>query len=270
MTREAGEVVREGRGLHTASLSRVVLRRRRGPVALLVAGREVPLRDAGVVATKRATTIDAGGRKVATVEHLLAAFGGLGVHQGVSIEVLGAELPLLDGAAKAYCDALRELGASRNACGLEVAREGEVRVGASLYCFERAHGSHLEVAIDFNDPRLAPSAAWDGDPDDFQARIAPARTFAFADEVQALALRGGITHVNPESVVVLGEREVFFAGDPFHSDEPARHKLLDLVGDLFLYGGPPRGRIHASRPGHGATHAAMREAFERGIVRRTG
>jgi UDP-3-O-[3-hydroxymyristoyl] N-acetylglucosamine deacetylase len=265
----ADEVVREGCGLHTGSLSSVVLRRRRGAVALRVAGRELPLEAARVVSTDRATTIDVGGRRVATVEHILAAFGGLGVHEGVSIEVLGAELPLLDGGAKAYCEALSELGAERDACGLEVVRAGEVRVGHSSYSFECSPGSHLGVTIDFDDPRLAPSAAWDGDPIDFHARIAPARTFAFANDVQALALSGGVSRVAPESVVVFGAREIFFAGNAFLADEPARHKLLDLVGDLFLYGGPPRGIVRAHRPGHGPTHAAMREALERGLVRRT-
>jgi UDP-3-O-[3-hydroxymyristoyl] N-acetylglucosamine deacetylase len=57
-------------------------------------------------------------------------------------------------------------------------------------------------------------------------------------------------------------------GAPARPDEFARHKLLDLVGDLYLYGGPPRGTLRATRPGHGATHRAMTEALDRGIVGR--
>jgi UDP-3-O-[3-hydroxymyristoyl] N-acetylglucosamine deacetylase len=63
---------------------------------------------------------------------------------------------------------------------------------------------------------------------------------------------------------------VLSAGAPFLADEPARHKLLDLVGDLYLYGGPPRGRVRATRPGHGATHEAMRRALAEGLVAREG
>jgi UDP-3-O-[3-hydroxymyristoyl] N-acetylglucosamine deacetylase len=233
-----------------------------------MAGREVPLRDVRVVATRRATTIEAGGRRISTIEHLLAAFGGLGIHEGVSIEVVGDELPLLDGGARTYCDALCELGVRGSAARLEVVRDGEVRVGESSYFFQRARGSRLEVTIDFNDSRLTPKAAWEGDPDDFQARIAPARTFAFADDVRALAMAGAVSHVTPDSVIVLGSREILCAGEPFAADEPVRHKLLDLAGDLFLYGGPPRGTVIARRPGHGPTHAAMREALDREIVRR--
>jgi UDP-3-O-[3-hydroxymyristoyl] N-acetylglucosamine deacetylase len=66
-------------------------------------------------------------------------------------------------------------------------------------------------------------------------------------------------------VVVIGA-EILAAGRPFAPDEPARHKLLDLVGDLFLYGGPPRGSVAAYRPGHWATHEAVRRAREAGVL----
>ncbi len=66
-------------------------------------------------------------------------------------------------------------------------------------------------------------------------------------------------------VVVIGP-EILARGRPFEADEPARHKLLDLIGDLFLYGGPPRGSVSASRPGHWATHEAMQRAREAGVL----
>src|ERR1022692_3408697 len=126
----AAEVVLEGRGLHTGSDARVVLRRRSGEVAFVIA-REIPPREAKVVGTERATTLSLDGRSVATVEHLLGAFGGLGIHQGVSIEVMGPEVPLVDGGALAFCGALRQLGAPSGRGELEVACDGQVVVGAS-------------------------------------------------------------------------------------------------------------------------------------------
>jgi UDP-3-O-[3-hydroxymyristoyl] N-acetylglucosamine deacetylase len=225
---------------------------------------------ARVVGTDRATTLDIMGERVSTVEHLLAACGGLGLHDGLSIEVDGVELPLLDGGARAWCDALRQLGLSATAPRLEVVRDAEVQVAESRYVFHRASGIQIAVTIDFGDARLAPSAEWNGDARDFALRIAPARTFAFAHEVEAMADRGLGSHVTPSSVVVISQDSVLSAGAPFSPDEPARHKLLDLVGDLFLYGGPPWGALSAYRPGHRATSAAMREALESGIVRRRG
>jgi UDP-3-O-acyl-N-acetylglucosamine deacetylase len=66
--------------------------------------------------------------------------------------------------------------------------------------------------------------------------------------------------------VVIAEDAIHAAGAPFAPDEPARHKLLDLVGDMYLYGGPPRGRVRAFRPGHAATHAAMARALDLGVL----
>jgi UDP-3-O-[3-hydroxymyristoyl] N-acetylglucosamine deacetylase len=138
-------------------------------------------------------------------------------------------------------------------------------VGASVY--ELSPGDHprVSVAIELDDPRVAREASWDGDPLDFAARIATARTFCLASELDELARLGLASHVTPEMVVVLGD-EILAAGRAFEADEPARHKLLDLVGDLFLHGGPPLGRVHARRPGHRATHEALRIATERGAL----
>jgi UDP-3-O-[3-hydroxymyristoyl] N-acetylglucosamine deacetylase len=208
------------------------------------------------------------GQRIATVEHLLAACAGLGFHAGLSVEVDGPELPLLDGSARSWCDALREVGVRATEPSLEVVRDADVQIGESLYRFRRARGVRVAVTIDFGDARLAPSAEWNGDARDFAERIAPARTFAFLREVEALAARGLASHVTPSSVIVIGPETVSFAGAPFSADEPARHKLLDLMGDLFLHGGPPRGDLSVHRPGHRATSSAMREALESGIVRR--
>ena len=110
-------------------------------------------------------------------------------------------------------------------------------------------------------------ASWDGAPASFRSSFAPARTFGFFREVASLAERGLASHVAAESVVVIGD-DILSAGRPFSADEPARHKLLDLAGDLYLHGGPPLGRVRAIRPGHAATHEAVRRALETGILDR--
>jgi UDP-3-O-[3-hydroxymyristoyl] N-acetylglucosamine deacetylase len=260
------EVVREGVGLHSGTAARVTLRETAGPCAFHRAGREVAVVLARVVGTVRATTLDVMGERVSTVEHLLAACGGLGLHEGLAIEVKGSELPLLDGAARAWCDALEELGVCATESGIEIVRDADVQVDESRYSFRRAVGVRVAVTIDFGDARLAPFAEWNGDPRDFVERIAPARTFAFEHEIEGLADRGLGSHVTPSSVVVVGKESIFFDGPAFLADEPARHKLLDLVGDLFLHGGPPRGALSAHRPGHRATSAAMHVALESGII----
>jgi UDP-3-O-[3-hydroxymyristoyl] N-acetylglucosamine deacetylase len=260
-----------GRALHSGERGRVTLRAHgdpRAPVTIRVGDVEAPLARWRAVEAERSTWIalDGDGPRVRLVEHLLAALAGLGIHDGVQIDVEGSELPLLDGASGTWADALATLSVAPSVAGRVVAREATVDVGSSRYAFSPGPATRVRAVIEFDDARIAPEASWDGDRDDFVRRIAPARTFCFAREMDELARRGLAAHATPEAVIVIGE-QILVMGRPFEADEPVRHKLLDVIGDLYLYGGPPRGAVRAFRPGHAATHAAMRIALERGIVR---
>jgi UDP-3-O-[3-hydroxymyristoyl] N-acetylglucosamine deacetylase len=202
---------------------------------------------------------------VGTVEHLFAALAGAGIRSGVSIEIEGPEVPLVDGGARAFFDVLAGLEIEASDPSLRVAREAMIEVGESRYEFRPGARIELDVEVDF-DPRLERRARWSDDPADFRERIATARTFGFDHEVEHLLARGLANHVTPESVVVICKDRILSAGAPFEADEPARHKLLDLIGDLYLHGGPPRGLIRATRPGHAATHEAMRRAVMDGVL----
>jgi UDP-3-O-[3-hydroxymyristoyl] N-acetylglucosamine deacetylase len=274
----AREVVLEGVGLHTGAPSRVVVRARKGPVCILACGREVRIDELRVAGTARATTVeacptnaDAQPTRVGTVEHAFAAFAGLGVYQGVVLAVEGPEVPLLDGTASDWCDALARIGAASSKRRLRVARAATLEVGPSAYEFAPpAAGDpeevHVEVRIELNDGRIDPVARWRGDAEDFRARIAPARTFATAGDLPELIRRGLARHVPPTAVVLLTPDEILCAGRPFSADEPARHKLLDLLGDLYVHGGPPVGSLRAVRPGHAANARAFARAREEGIL----
>jgi UDP-3-O-[3-hydroxymyristoyl] N-acetylglucosamine deacetylase len=202
-----------------------------------------------------------------TVEHLFGALAGLGAHRGIEVELDADELPLLDGGASAWCEAIASLGpVDSGPPRLEVKRPGRVQVLASD--FEFTPGPAVpEVLVELvtSDPRLTPRASWDGTVATFLERIAPSRTFALAHEVAAFADRDLAKFVDPRSVLVLGD-EILWAGTPFRADEPASHKLLDLLGDMVCYGGPPRGRVYARRAGHAANHAAMSQALAQGIL----
>lgn len=258
----------EGFGLHTGARSAVRFERHEGPVVVRAGGVDVALAELEVVDTERSTTIaSADGRvRITTVEHVFAALGGLGIHGGVAVIIDGGEPPLADGGARTYVDALLELGVRSSGAPLRVARAGTFELGASRYELVPQESVALEVSVDFADPRIAEHARWDGDPDDFRVRIARARTFGFEHEVATLMAKGLASHVTPDSVVVVGKDRVLSSGAPFTADEPARHKLVDLVGDLYLYGGPPRGLVRARRPGHAATHEMMRHALAAGLL----
>jgi UDP-3-O-[3-hydroxymyristoyl] N-acetylglucosamine deacetylase len=262
-------VVVEGFGLHSGAAARVVVRRCEGPVRIGNSELEACIHQFEAVSTERATTIEVkgGALRVATVEHALAALAGMGIYDGAILVVAGPEMPILDGGASAWCDAIARLAIVPTGPRLRVVREAAIAVGKSRYELAPNTGTiDLEVCLELEDPRVDRVARWHGDRDDFRFRIAPARTFATARDVEDLARRGLARYVDPASVVVLAEDAIHFSGRPFSPDEPARHKLLDLIGDFYLRGGPPLGRIRALRPGHAATARALQLAVEQGVL----
>lgn len=231
---------------------------------------QIPLSAYRVVEAPRTTALALGDEApvLRCVEHLMAALAGAGIRAGVSIDVAGDEIPFVDGGARAFSRALAELAIPSGAPELAIHRAAVLTEGESSYRFTPTpgEGCSVSVALEFDDVRIAPRAAWRGDPVDFAERIAPARTFIFAQELARLSAAAIAFHAPRESVVVIADEGMLAAGAPSAPDEPARHKLLDLVGDLYLYGGPPRGALEATRPGHARTHAVLRRALAEGIV----
>jgi UDP-3-O-[3-hydroxymyristoyl] N-acetylglucosamine deacetylase len=204
--------------------------------------------------------------EVELVEHLFAALGGLGIQHGVAVAVTGPEIPLLDGGARAFCDAIALLELTRSPSPLRVTRSTRYEIEGARYELDPGPATCIDVDVEFGQ-RGVEHARWDGTPDQFANEIAPARTFGFASELGDLRARGRAVHVDADSVIALDDDG---RGMPPHrppdDGELARHKLLDLVGDLYLYGGPPRGRISAVRPGHRANHAMVARALADGAL----
>jgi UDP-3-O-[3-hydroxymyristoyl] N-acetylglucosamine deacetylase len=264
-----GALVVEGFGLHTGAAARVALESQPGgAVTFRVDGFTARIDELSIIATERATTVQAsrGGPPVRTVEHAFAALGGMSIYDGLSIAVEGPEMPLLDGGAAAWCRALAALGLAPSARPLRVTRPAVLRVGSSSYEFAPAEGVDIEVCIDFDDRRIAGEARWAGAADDFRDRIAPARTFAFERDIEEFVRRGLARHVAPDAVVVLTPSAVLSSGAAFSPDEPARHKLLDVIGDFYIHGGPAKGHLRAVRPGHAANERAFSRARADGIL----
>jgi UDP-3-O-[3-hydroxymyristoyl] N-acetylglucosamine deacetylase len=232
-----------------------------GAIVIAQRGAEARLDELAPVRTDRGVTVaTADGRvRVDLIEHLLAAVGGLGIAGGLRIATDADEIPLLDGGARAFVEALATLDLPRGRA-LRVAREAVIEHGRSIYRFTPSDSVNLSVHVEFPAPVGTQRASWDGDADDFAARIAPARTFGWVHEVEALRASGRAAAVDLASVMVFDERGVIAGCRAPDPDEPARHKLLDLVGDLALHGGPPLGRVEAFLPGHGATHAVVARA----------
>ena len=256
-----------GTALHAGGEVSVELSRSRGPIVWAQRGREVLLPDAVVARADRGVTLAShdGLVRIDLVEHLLAACAGLGIRDGIRIRTDDDELPLLDGGARSFAEALRAIDAPARPSPLRVAHEASFDAEGACYRF-RPGPLAVRVEVEFPPPIGREDAAWHGDPEDFITRIAPARTFGWASEHAALLAAGRARAVDLASVIVLDAAGPIAACRPNAPGEIARHKLLDLLGDLGFYGGPPEGSIDAWRPGHAATHRIVADALRSGVL----
>ena len=250
-----------GKGLHTGrSVSMQVLP---APAGHGIVFQRTDLRTEPEVAalvrnvgrTFRSTSLTDGGVKILTPEHLLSALFSLGV-DNARVRLDAAEVPILDGSARCFAEAFL-------ACGLEEqsAEQDPIVVRRPFAYVHPRRGSRIEiepfdgfeaeVTIDFKSQVIGRQQARFDASTDYVQDIAPCRTFCFRREVTRLRLLGLIRGGSLENALVVDEPHGY-AGDavPLFDNEPARHKLLDLLGDFSLAGRPIVGRIRAYKPGH--------------------
>ena len=221
-------------------------------------GVEIPATLAYIGAQDHATTLNRDGVSIGTVEHLLAAFSGLGVDD-VLVEVDGPEVPVLDGSAAPFVFLLHEAGLRPLAVPrlyLKVTQPIEVVHGAKSARLVPSDHFEVRYTIGFDHPLLrhqALSLRLSGRA--FTDSIAAARTFGFLREVEMLRKAGLALGGSLDNAVVIGETGVLNNKLRF-DDEFVRHKILDAVGDLALLGHPLIARFEATKAGH-ALHAAL-------------
>lgn len=232
--------------------------------------------------TSRGTTISENEVSVSTIEHLMAALVGLQI-DNILIDLDGPEVPILDGSSAVFIEKILEAGlveqdADRDFYEIkenihygEADRKVEI-VGMPL------DGYRLTCMIDFNSPILGSQHASISSIDEFKKEISSSRTFCFLHELESLVqnnlIKGGdlsnaIVIVDKEvsqeelkkleglfnKTVTVAEEGILDNIQLRHQNEPARHKLLDMIGDLALVGRPIKGHIMAARPGHAANVA---------------
>ena len=219
------------------------------------------LEPAQVTDTRLCTSLQLGDRRLATVEHLLAALAGTGVSQA-EIWVDAGEIPLLDGSALPWVEAIAEAGLEEVGERQEPTLPPEpltLQQGLAFITAFRAEALRLAAAVEFPQAAigrqlysiaLTPAA--------FVAEIAPARTFGFREQVEQLRAAGLIQGGALENALVCDGDH--WLNPPLRfADEPVRHKLLDLLGDLAL-AGLPQAQVFAFRGSHGL-HTALAAAL---------
>lgn len=235
----------------------------------------IAARVGNVAGTDRCTALGERGRSVHTVEHLLSAMAGLGVTDA-TVLYEGDEMPILDGSALPFGQAMLEAGVvdlPEDVCALEV-RTPLVVAGAKkeTLVFVPSESFWASVVVDYPDrPALGAQAAMfypseSCDCDAYLREIAPARTYGFLSELEALRANGLARGASAENAVGLREDGSPDERTPLRfANEMARHKLLDLMGDLWLVGRPLRCGILAVRPSH-ALNARGAEILARTYV----
>jgi UDP-3-O-[3-hydroxymyristoyl] N-acetylglucosamine deacetylase len=194
---------------------------------------------------------------ISTTEHLLSALLGCGI-DNVLVEVDNLELPILDGSALPYTQAFRAVGLKsqrRRREYLRILKDVEVRDGDKFIGVYPGNGYSVSYTIDFPAPIGRQGYTVDLATDAYEREIAPARTFGWREDEKKLRDMGLIRGASEESVIVLSRQGVLNGNLRFR-DEFARHKVLDLIGDLALAGHHILGHVVAERAGH-AMHTAL-------------
>jgi len=301
----AKEISLTGKGLHTGVNVTITFKpapANHGYKFCRVDLPDSPIIDAlaeNVTDTSRGTTLVQNNASVQTIEHVLAALSGLSI-DNILIEMNGPEAPIMGGASLKFVEALKEAGI------VELKEERDYFVvkqkitysdeehGIDMIIYPDDHFS-INVFIDYNSRILGNQYAILDSIDDFEKEIAKSRTFVFFHELEPLFKMGLIKGGDLDNAIVILEKEVeqaeidriakifnrpginsYTAGilnntELRYPNEPARHKLLDIMGDLALVGKPIKGKVVATRPGHLAnTRLAkiMRQEMKKDLLKK--
>jgi UDP-3-O-[3-hydroxymyristoyl] N-acetylglucosamine deacetylase len=227
-------------------------------------GKEIPARYDLVGGTRLGTVLEKEGASVGVVEHLMAAVAGAGVDD-LTVTLDGPEPPILDGDALSYLRLLQEAGlksldAPRQAIEvLKPVRVGGKDAQASLF---PAAGTIYEFEIEFAAAAIGrQNFTLDFSPATFAQDIAPARTFGFVRELEALHAVNLGKGASLENTLALDDKGVINPGLMRFPDEFVRHKILDAIGDMALAGAPLLARFQGVRSGHALNNALLRALF---------
>lgn len=270
----------EGLGLFSARPSRITIHPAHTPLGIVfhIDGHDIPahidalsdrpVHPAFARLKPRCTTLGDEHRSVATVEHILSALAGLAITDArveIEADTAHAEIPIVDGSAMPFTQALLDAGLDAGPATPQdqaqpiVVRETiVVEDDDASIIIEPGDTPTYTYHLDYpGTPIGSASVVWAGDPEDYARAVAPARTFCLGHEAQQMHEAGLFTHLSTRDMLVIAD-DGPIDNDYRLPDECARHKLLDLIGDLALVGAPLRAKVTASRSGHALTHRAAR------------
>ncbi|MFI3280095.1 MAG: bifunctional UDP-3-O-[3-hydroxymyristoyl] N-acetylglucosamine deacetylase/3-hydroxyacyl-ACP dehydratase [Rikenellaceae bacterium] len=285
-----GSISFSGKGLHTGAVVEMSVHPAAADCGIIFrrvdieGSPEIPALCDYVVDTSRGTTIEKGGHRVSTIEHILSALWTLGVDNAI-IDINGPETPIMDGSSREYAQVITEVGLVEQAAERKFYQVTEKMVytipekGVAIILYPDDEFS-VSVHVDYNSKVIGNQYATFVPGDDYAAKIAPCRTFVFLHDLEPLfkmnLIKGGdldnaiVVVENPVADEQLDHLKKLFNRQDIKitggyvnnlelrfNNELARHKLLDLLGDFALLGRRIKGRVWATRPGHFANTEFM-------------
>lgn len=227
-------------------------------------GVEIPAKNENVVDTTLSTSIAVNGARVATVEHVMAALAGMGI-DNCRVEVDGPEIPILDGSAAPFVCLVQEAGVKVQHLGkryLVVDRPVELRDGDKLARLDPSDAFSVEFTADFAHPLITNQSFRVVLSDrTFGREVARARTFCFRRDIERMQAMGLAKGGSLENAIVVDEFSILNPEGLRFPDEFARHKVLDAIGDLALFGMPVLGALTAVKSGHAMNQALVRKVL---------
>jgi len=224
----------------------------------------IPAHALNVTNTTMATVIEKNGARVSTVEHLMAAFAGLGIDNAF-VDVSAEEVPIMDGSAGTFVFLLQSAGIEEQAAVkryLRILKKVELTQGDKKVSLEPFNGFKVGFTIEFSHPVFAASTTQvevDFAQVSFIREISRARTFGFTQDVEAMRSRGLARGGSLDNAVVIDDFRVLNADGLRMDDEFVKHKALDAVGDLYLLGRPMIGAFYGHKSGHSLNNLLARK-----------
>ena len=266
-------VVFEGVGLHSGEQVRMVVRPAPAEHGIWFRRTDIELGDTMVPALWDAVDrtplctrlVNGAGVSVSTVEHLMAALAGCGVHNAI-IDINGPEVPILDGSSAPFVRGIMARGVRLQAApirAIQVLKPVTVEKDGASATLLPADGLEIDFHIDFDDAAIgAQSKQLKMANGAFARELCDSRTFCRQSDVDAMHENGLALGGTLDNAVVVDGDAVLSPGGFRHSDEAVRHKMLDALGDLALAGSPILGRYVGVRSGHSMTNTLLRALFE--------
>lgn len=225
---------------------------------------EIPARADHVVDTSLATTLGVNGTRIATVEHVLAALTGLGI-DNVRIQVDGPEVPIMDGSAAPFAELIDQAGVEvqrRTRRYLVIRRSVSVSDGDKTARLSPANRPAVSCTVDFDHPLISNQhLSIELTDRTFLRELARARTFGFLKDVEALKAAGLARGGSLANAIVIDDFSILNPDGLRYPDEFVRHKVLDAIGDLGLFGMPVIGHFEAVKTGHTLNQRLVRRVL---------